>query len=83
MKQKDLAIIIAACVFAGVLSVLLARVVFATPKSRQQKVEVVEAISTDFTLPDAKYFNINSINPTQLIRIADNSNAAPFNGTNQ
>jgi hypothetical protein len=83
MKQKDLAIIIVICVLAGIVSLIVAHLVFATPKDRQQKVEVVEAISTDFPIPDNKYFNTNSINPTQLIRIADNSNQTPFNTTNQ
>jgi len=83
MKQKDIAIIIVVCVLAGIVSLVVAHLVFATPKDRQQKVEVVEAISTEFPIPSTKYFNTNSINPTQLIRIADNSNQTPFNTTNQ
>ncbi len=78
MKQKDLILIIAVAVVAGVFSVVLAKFLFATPGDRQQKVEVVDAISTDFPAPDTKYFNTSSINPTRLIQIAQNSNQAPF-----
>lgn len=82
MKQKDIALIIVAAIFAGIFSLVIARFVFATPTDRQQKVEVVEAISTEFPIPDTKYFNTLSINPTQLIRISENSNNTPFNSTN-
>lgn len=81
MKQKDLAIILAVAVVAVIFSVILARVAFATPKDRKQNVEVVEKISTEFPLPDQMYFNDNSINPTQLIRISENANQRPFNGS--
>lgn len=81
MKQKDLALIIVIAVVAGIFSVILARLVFATPKDRMQKVEVVDLISTEFPATDSKYFNQASINPTQLIRISENSNQAPFKTT--
>ena len=80
MKQKDIALIIAVVLFSGVLSLVVGRLVFAAPKDREQKVEVVDAITTEFPRPDSKYFNDQSINPTQLIRIGENSNTAPFNG---
>jgi len=80
MKQKDIALIVAAAVFAGILSIVIARFVFATPSDHQQEAEVVDPISTEFDLPSSQYFNSNSINPTELIRISDNSNQTPFNG---
>lgn len=83
MKQKDLALIVAAAVFAGILSVIMARIIFATPKDRAQKVEVVDVITTDFDAPSNRYFNTASINPTQLIRIAENSNQTPFKSAAQ
>ncbi len=83
MKQKDLAMIIVIAVVSGIFSLILGHVIFATPKSRQQKVEVVEAISTEFTAPSSQYFNTNSINPTQLIQISENVNNAPFSTTPQ
>ena len=81
MKQKDIALIIAVIAVSGILSLIVGRLVFAAPKDRQQKVEVVEAITTEFSQPDPRYFNTQSINPTQLIRIGEGSNATPFNST--
>ncbi len=78
MKQKDIALIIAIVFASAVLSLVVGRFVFAQPKNRQQSVEVVDAISTQFTLPDGKYLNNQSINPTQLIQISENSNGNPF-----
>jgi hypothetical protein len=83
MKQKDIALILAVVIASGIISLVIGRLVFAAPKNRQQKVEVVDVISTEFSQPDSKYFNAQSLNPTQLIRISENSNATPFNGTTQ
>ena len=80
MKQKDIALILVVVVMSGVLSLFVARLLFTPPKNRQQKVEVVDAITTDFLHPDSQYFNATSINPTQLIRISENANPAPFKG---
>ena len=78
MKRKDIVLILAIAVVSGIFSLILGHLVFASPQNRQQKVEVVDAISTDFTSPDSKYFNTQSINPTQLIQISNNVNNAPF-----
>lgn len=83
MKQKDIALIVAAVIASAILSLVVGRLLFASSKVRQQKVEVVETISTEFPLPDRKYFNERSVNPTQLIHIGENTNTAPFNGTQQ
>jgi hypothetical protein len=80
MKQKDIIIIIAIVVIAGALSFVLSSVLFSTKQNKQQ-VEVVEPISAEFNLPDKKYFNENSVNPTQLIKIGDTPNPTPFNKT--
>lgn len=80
MKQKDLALILVVVIASGIISFVVGRLVFASPKNRQQSVEVVDPITTAFPLPDNKYFNGSSINPTQLISITENSNSAPFNG---
>lgn len=80
MKQKDIVIILVVVVFSAVVSFVLGRLLFAPPAGREQKVEVVDPISTEFIKPDTAYYNTNSINPTQLIRISENTNAAPFNG---
>lgn len=80
MKQKDIALILVVMIFSGMLSFFAARFLFATPADRIVKAEVVDPITSDFNRPDNKYFNDTSINPTQLIRIGDNSNVTPFNG---
>jgi hypothetical protein len=78
MKQKDIAMIILIAGVAGLASFFISHAVFASSSSRQQKAEVVDAISTQFTLPSSKYFNDKSIDPTQLIQIGDGSNNNPF-----
>lgn len=78
MKQKDIVLIIVVVFISGVLSLVLSSMFITSPKNRQTKVEIVEPISSDFKLPDKKYFNDQSIDPTQLIKIGDSNNAQPF-----
>ena len=78
MKQKDIALIILVAGIAGVVSFFASRAIFASSGSRQQQAEVVDAITTDFVKPSSKYFNANSIDPTQLIQIGNNNNSNPF-----
>lgn len=79
MKQNDIILIIVMVFVGGVLSFFITSAVITSPKNRKEKVETVQAISSDFKQPDTKYFNSNSVDPTQLIRIGDNSNNQPFN----
>lgn len=79
MKQKDIAVIVFIIGLSAIVSYFLSNAIIAPPKSRKQNVEVVEPISADFSTPDAKYFNKNSINPTQTIQIGNDSNSKPFN----
>lgn len=81
MKQKDIALIAVVVIISAVISVLVSNVVFAPPKNRQQKVEVVQPISADFPVPDSHYFNSQSIDPTKLITIGDNTNPDPFSAS--
>lgn len=81
MKQKDLALIIVVVAVSSVLSLLISNKLFASPANRQQQVDAIGVITSTFPTPDSKYFNTNSIDPTQLIRIGNNTNQAPFNGT--
>ncbi len=78
MKQKDIAMIIVIAAIAGVLALVLSRVFFSSSTDKQQKAEVVDVITADFPAPPAKYFNSNSIDPTQLIQIGDSNNPNPF-----
>lgn len=82
MKQKDLSIIIAVAFLSAIVSFLLSNKLFVTPENRQQKVEVVDIIQTDFERPNTRYFNTDSINPTQNSQL-NTTNQTPFNATKQ
>ena len=79
MKQKDVALIIVIAALSGIVSFVASGYVFGKPADRQQKAEVVDVISSDFSLPSSKYFNVNSVDPTQLIQIGNSNNPNPFN----
>ncbi|HET8709301.1 MAG TPA: hypothetical protein VFL85_03390 [Candidatus Saccharimonadales bacterium] len=80
MKQKDIALIILIAGISGFASFFLSKVIFTTPQNRQQKAPVVDSIDTTFPQPSQKYFNTNSIDPTQLIHIGEHNNSDPFSG---
>ncbi len=83
MKQKDVVLIIVIGFVSAVLSLVASNVLFGSPQKRQQKVEVVDAITATFSTPDTKYFNRDSIDPTRLIQIGQNNNQNPFNAPPQ
>lgn len=78
MKQKDIALILVIAFVSGVVSFLVSGMLFGKPADRQQKAEVVDVITSDFSLPDSKYFNASSVDPTQLIQIGNTNNPNPF-----
>lgn len=78
MKQKDIIIIIVAVFISGILSYVISSQLFAIPKDQQAQVEVIEPISAEFTQPDSRYFNEDSVNPTEPIQIGENQNQQPF-----
>jgi hypothetical protein len=78
MKQKDIAMVVFIAGIAAIASFFISKAVFASAGNRAQKAEVVDVITTDFVKPSTKYFNSNSIDPTQLIQIGDSSNTNPF-----
>lgn len=83
MKQKDIVVIVVIAFLSSIFSFILSGKIFVTPANRQQAVEVVDKITTDFKLPDARYFNSNSINPTLDSQLGTDTNQNPFNGTSQ
>lgn len=83
MKQKDIAVIIIIAFLSAIASFLLSNKLFVTPANRQQKVQVVDAVSADFKLPDSRFFNSQSINPTMSSNLGNNTNQNPFNGSAQ
>lgn len=82
MKQKDIAIIVAVVFVSGILSYFVSNTLFASPDSLQTEVEVVEPITAEFPEPDTRYFNENSVNPTQTITIGEGQNQQPFEADN-
>jgi hypothetical protein len=83
MKQKDIALIIVIVAFSAVISFFISTKIFVTPSNRQQKVQVVDVIDSNFQKPSEKYFNKDSIDPVQLVQIGDNNNQNPFNNPKQ
>ncbi|MDQ5972475.1 MAG: hypothetical protein QG553_634 [Patescibacteria group bacterium] len=82
MKQKDIILVVAVVIVSGTISFFLSKYLFTIPKDRQTKVEVVQAISSDFPQPDGRYFNANAIDPTKNITIGDTQNTQPFSTQN-
>lgn len=82
MKQKDMLLIGVVVIVSGTLSFVLSNILFGNQKKNIVKAEVVEAITSDFNEPDKRYFNKDSIDPTQNISIGENSNAQPFSDKN-
>lgn len=82
MKQKDIALIIVIAAISAVVSFFVSSKLFVTPSNRQQQVEVVDPITATFQTPDSKYFNSNSIDPTQQAQTAADGNQNPFSGGN-
>jgi hypothetical protein len=79
MKQKDVILIVIVAFVSAILAFVISNTFINSPKNRSTTAEVVEPIVADFPSPDKRYFNENSINPTQLIRIGENTNPSPFN----
>lgn len=80
MKQQDVALIIVAGFISAVFSIILANTIFNSSSKRQLTADKIIPITSEFVEPDSKYFNSQSIDPTQIIRIGDGENQTPFNG---
>lgn len=78
MKQKDIAVIILIGAVSAVFSLFISNLIIGTPATEAVEVEVVEPITTEFAELDKRYFNAESVNPTQLIQIQGNE-TKPFN----
>ncbi len=83
MKQKDIVLIVGIAGISAIVSFVVSNKLFVAPSNRQQKVEVVDPINASFQTPDKKYFNSDSIDPTQSTTIGGDNNQNPFNGTGQ
>ncbi|MDQ3158668.1 MAG: hypothetical protein M3P98_00835 [bacterium] len=81
MKQKDIAVIVAIVFLSGVLSYVVSNQLFSVPTDQSADVEVVEPITAEFSEPDKRYYNKDSVNPTEPIQIGKDQNQQPFNST--
>jgi flagellar basal body-associated protein FliL len=78
MKKKDISIIVVVAIVSAVISFFLSSVFISSASDRKQSVEVAPPIVAEFTEPDDRYFNQNSMNPTQTIVISPETNPNPF-----
>lgn len=78
MKKNDIGVIIAVAIVAGIISLVATNFIFTPKSTKGLKAQKIDAIESSFQQPDKRYFNDQSINPTQLIQIGDNPNAQPF-----
>lgn len=83
MKQKDIALILVIVFASAIISLFVSKAIFTSPKNRQQQVDVVQPITSNFPQPDTHYFNSSAFDPTQSITISQNANPNPFSGTSQ
>ena len=81
MKQKDVALIILISAVSAVISFAASHILFTTPANREQRVAVVDKITTEFSTPNPQFFNNQSIDPTQLIEVQTSNNPNPFSGS--
>ena len=79
MKQKDIALIIVIGFVGLVFGFVMSNVIFGSRNKKDLKTDIVTAITPEFKEPSKKYFNKESIDPTQIIRIGENTNQTPFN----
>lgn len=84
MKKKDITVIVGVVIVSCIFSLVLSNVALGPYKKQPIKVPVVQPISSNFPSPETdndykSFFNDQAVNPTQLIKIGDKSNAAPFN----
>ena len=74
MKKRDIGVIIAVALIAGLVSLIISKFIFSANKNYNLKTPKIEPISAEFTVPSDRYFNNDSINPTVDIQIGNNSN---------
>jgi len=78
MKTKDWSTIVIIAVLSALVSFVIFNFIIGTRKLGKLKVEKVAPLSSEFKLPNTKYFNSKSINPTQEIKIGEDPNVSPF-----
>lgn len=78
MKSKDWSAIVVIALVSALISFVVFNFVIGARKLGKLKVEKVDSLSSEFKIPNTKYFNNKSINPTQEIKIGEDPNVSPF-----
>lgn len=83
MKKQTPVLLIGVAVIAAIFAMILSSLIFGSPKKNPSKVPQVAPIQSTFPVVknDDTYktiFNDKALDPTQLIRIGDQSNNQPF-----
>lgn len=81
MKQKDILMIVVVAGVSTIFAFVAANFLISSPKNRQYKVQVLDSISSSFPDTDTRYFNKDSLDPTQKVQIGNGGNAQPFAGS--
>lgn len=86
MKKKDIIYLASTALVVGIISFVLAGIIFKNPSSRSSEVPVAQPIKSSF--PDLKndpaykaFLNEKALDPTQSIQIGNGQNSSPFNVT--
>lgn len=82
MKQKDIVLIVFVAGLSAIIAFLVATKLIVTSANRQQQVEVVDTLTSEFTQPDKRFFNEKSINPVKSSSASGTQNDSPFTKTN-
>jgi hypothetical protein len=78
MKKNDITLVVSSMLFGVIFAVIVTSVLLSNSASMNQQITVVNTINTTFQPPSGQYLNVNSIDPTLLVKIGNNSNATPF-----
>lgn len=79
MKKRDITVIVAIAVVAGIFSLIISNFLFGGNRVYDLKAPKIEPISTEFITPDTRYFNNSSIDPTVDIQIGGSNNPDALN----
>lgn len=78
MKKNDIIIIVAVAIVAGILSLIIANLLFGGSKKFNLNAPIVQPVSSEFKSPDSQFFNKDSLDITKDITVEENSNNQPF-----
>jgi len=86
MKREDIIKIGLVAGISAIISLVIAVAMFNSPAKHNQKVPVVQPITTSFpdVANDPSYnviFNSNALDPTQPVQIGNSQNTSPFTGS--